>query len=181
MSGHSHSSFEHLFHHMQGVSLLVAVVTAALLGSLHCVAMCGAISASATGSKASNVIKYQLGRLIGYASIGAFLAYLGKSILGDKLNWLSGVASFLVNGYFIYLAIKVFMGEITVIETGNSKHANKIHGNSHPQRKPAKPDPKNPKNRQMHEYKRHNSCPRDMITRISLDCFCVKPSKNNRD
>lgn len=48
-------------------------------GSLHCVGMCGGLVAASCG-KNDEVIKYQLGRLLGYLSLGLFAGALGSLI-----------------------------------------------------------------------------------------------------
>ncbi len=70
------------------VYLLLAVVSASLLGSLHCIGMCGplAILASQGNSSQPNgrmfkrVVMYHLGRLTTYLSFGATAGYLGSLV-----------------------------------------------------------------------------------------------------
>lgn len=107
MSGHLHN-WEHSIQNMQGPSLLLAIVFAAILGSIHCVAMCGAISTGVTGGHKLAVIQYQLGRLIGYSSLGFAAGSLGYSLLGGKTSWLSLSASALVMVFILYMAVQIF-------------------------------------------------------------------------
>jgi uncharacterized protein len=77
--------------------LLLAVVTASVLGSLHCVGMCGplAILASGAGTAAprSKVIlsttMYHLGRLTTYTIAGGIAGYLGSlvDVGGQWIGW----------------------------------------------------------------------------------------------
>lgn len=57
---------------------LYAAFTLGLLGSLHCVGMCGPLMLSAsTGSGWKNPLTYQAGRLLTYMFLGALLGGLG--------------------------------------------------------------------------------------------------------
>lgn len=85
---------------------LVAVLVASLLGSVHCVAMCGGfatVAAGAAGRRAGwrPVAAYQGGRLLGYLGLGATAGLLGAgldaaggALLGLQRGaaWLTGVA-----------------------------------------------------------------------------------------
>ena len=59
---------------MTSSSLFVAAAVAGLVGSPHCVAMCGAACAGVTGKQAGHALAFQAGRLIGYAALGALVA-----------------------------------------------------------------------------------------------------------
>lgn len=88
--------------------LLAAIVSASLLGSLHCVGMCGplAILASGAGSSAPrrtvalSTVLYHLGRLNTYLLAGSLVGYLGSlvDVGGEMIGWqvtaarLAGVA-----------------------------------------------------------------------------------------
>jgi sulfite exporter TauE/SafE len=60
--------------------------TMGLVGSLHCVGMCGPIALALpyqNGSRwraASNVLLYNLGRISVYALLGAVIGFLGKGL-----------------------------------------------------------------------------------------------------
>lgn len=56
-----------------------ASFVAGLGGSLHCVGMCGGL-VTATCDKNEDIIRYQLGRLLGYLSLGLFAGYLGSLV-----------------------------------------------------------------------------------------------------
>jgi sulfite exporter TauE/SafE len=55
-----------------------------LVGSPHCVAMCGGLVISTTNSKKS-VLIYQFGRLFGYLTLGAIAGLVGNLFNMDKL------------------------------------------------------------------------------------------------
>ncbi len=77
--------------------LLLAIVSASLLGSLHCVGMCGplAILASGAGSGtprrtvALSTVLYHLGRLNTYLLAGGLVGYVGSlvDIGGEMIGW----------------------------------------------------------------------------------------------
>lgn len=52
---------------------------AGLGGSLHCVGMCGGL-VTASCDKSPDIVRYQLGRLLGYLGMGLFAGYLGSLI-----------------------------------------------------------------------------------------------------
>lgn len=64
------------------VSLGLAIVVASLLGSLHCVGMCGplAIWATDTTARSRSLVAYHLGRLTTYLSAGLIAGVLGSAI-----------------------------------------------------------------------------------------------------
>lgn len=74
-------------------TLLAAVFVSSLLGSLHCAGMCGGLVAFyAAGEGSGRVLPhlaYNLGRLFGYASLGAIAGILGGAL--DLAGSLAGV------------------------------------------------------------------------------------------
>jgi hypothetical protein len=83
-------------------ALLVAAFTTGLAGSVHCAAMCGPLACAAAGQRPlrSGAI-YALGRLLGYAAVGAIFGLVGQHTLcklpldriASWLGWgLAGVA-----------------------------------------------------------------------------------------
>ena len=72
-------------------ALLTAVLAASVIGSLHCVVMCGPLVAlhhRSGGSVATLVALHQLGRLLAYVVLGATAGALGSAIdlAGDMLQ-----------------------------------------------------------------------------------------------
>jgi uncharacterized protein len=63
---------------------LWAVLIASLVGSLHCIAMCGPLAALHHGGSAAQrwrgVMLHQLGRMIGYSVLGALAGAAGKVV-----------------------------------------------------------------------------------------------------
>jgi len=55
-------------------SLLAAAALAGVAGSPHCVAMCGAACAAVGGPRRKSALAFQVGRVFGYATLGAVVA-----------------------------------------------------------------------------------------------------------
>ena len=64
------------------ITLVAAVFLASLLGSLHCVGMCGAFLFAIAGEGASGLTQagYHLGRLLTYVTLGAIAGALGSGL-----------------------------------------------------------------------------------------------------
>lgn len=58
---------------------------AGLGGSLHCVGMCGGL-VTASCDKSKDVVRYQIGRLVGYLVLGLFAGFLGSLIKFENSN-----------------------------------------------------------------------------------------------
>ncbi len=71
-------------------ALLTAAFVAGLLGSLHCVGMCGAFAASCTRARLG-LPAWHLGRLTTYALLGALAGTLGRWLPGPA--WLPAAAA----------------------------------------------------------------------------------------
>jgi len=116
--------------------VLLAVVVASLLGSVHCVGMCGPFAVMATGSRplaslsgdgstgglatawwwqrSLNLTSYHLGRLTTYLMIGALVGSLGAAIDGLAGSWgVAAVASKLVGGLMIAMGVWRLWASVT--------------------------------------------------------------------
>jgi sulfite exporter TauE/SafE len=83
----------------------IAVLLTSLLGSSHCVAMCGGIFFQCKNDRAS-ISAYHLGRFFGYSCLGLLCGFIGEKILRfPYANW---VAASLLVGVSILMAIKAF-------------------------------------------------------------------------
>ncbi len=99
------------FASLSGTALLLAVFAASLVGSLHCVGMCGPFiavySASGTGSDSSSLwpahLAYHLGRALTYTTLGALGGALGVAVdwAGEASGWVH-VAT-LVSGVLVII------------------------------------------------------------------------------
>lgn len=92
--------------------LLVAVLSASFVGSLHCVGMCGPLALWAAGSerkanrlqRSTAATMYHLGRLLSYAAVGAIAGGLGSIV--DQSGQLIGIqlGAAKVAGVILFLA-----------------------------------------------------------------------------
>lgn len=83
---------------------LAPIFLSSLLGSLHCVAMCGGFAFSCAQSNHTQLssILYNLGRLITYVLLGALAASLGRSIDSLALHYnLPNIAAYLLGTLLI--------------------------------------------------------------------------------
>ncbi|MEO0733696.1 MAG: sulfite exporter TauE/SafE family protein [Bacteroidota bacterium] len=82
---------------------LYAAFTIGLLGSLHCVGMCGPLMLTANASGGwTAAVSYQAGRLLTYVLLGALLGGLG---LGMRLWNAQGVLALVSGGVLVVLAV----------------------------------------------------------------------------
>ncbi|MCA9652112.1 MAG: sulfite exporter TauE/SafE family protein [Myxococcales bacterium] len=91
---------------------LGAVFLASLLGSVHCVAMCGGFAAVAAGGGSRwPVLAYQLGRLLGYLGLGVAAGLLGASLdlAGESLMGLQRIAGVLTGIALVVMAVVSLM------------------------------------------------------------------------
>ncbi len=91
-------------------ALPFAVLGASLLGSGHCVAMCGGLvlSVAQTGRE---LALYHVGRLLSYAALGAIAGWLGLEILSiPALAALPWISSALIGAGLLFLGVRVWLG-----------------------------------------------------------------------
>ena len=86
-----------------------------LSGSLHCVAMCGAI-ATTCSSKLSQNISYQFGRVVSYTMLGLCAGFLGERFkLLNENPYFKSLPAFLLGLFFIYWGYSTYTGKKTSI------------------------------------------------------------------
>ena len=85
-----------------------AVLLAALAGSVHCGAMCGAFAAHC-GSRPAPGIAYHLGRMIAYVTLGMIAGALGAGIdvLAESMLGLQRVAAVLMGLTLMVIAVRL--------------------------------------------------------------------------
>jgi len=86
-----------------------AILITGLLGSWHCLGMCGGLIVAACPTK-KDLIAYHLARLIGYAGLGALAGSIGTWIETSSLLWLSQSLGFLIALTLIYSGILAIRG-----------------------------------------------------------------------
>ncbi len=88
-----------------------ASLIAGLTGSLHCVGMCGGlVAASCNGGK--DVLKYQMGRLLGYTILGTLAFLVGdavKSVI--PTHWVPIISGLFLGILFIYWGVQSYLGK----------------------------------------------------------------------
>lgn len=83
---------------------------AGLTGSLHCVGMCGGL-VTASCRRTSDVLTYQIGRLLGYLALASAAGLLGQTLrLDHGPKWLSLIPSLIIGGLFIFWGVQSFQG-----------------------------------------------------------------------
>ncbi len=95
--------------HLSLYGLMILGLTTGLLGSGHCLGMCGGV-VTATTKNRREVSLYHIGRLIGYLSLGVLIPQLGLELSGVKENQNLKLYSALFIGLtFIFIGLKDFI------------------------------------------------------------------------
>lgn len=98
---------EHLGHLSRWALVPVLVLLASLMGSMHCLGMCGAI-VSVIRPTPAGLLAYHLGRLLGYLSLGGLAGLAGGQLLAQQRPLLAGVAALWLAGTFIWLGYRTW-------------------------------------------------------------------------
>ena len=82
-----------------------------LLGSIHCVGMCGGIVAALSMSQKnggiSGIFTYHFGRLLTYSILGATMGMIGSmTVYGAGLRNVQGDISIIIGGFIIICALQ---------------------------------------------------------------------------
>lgn len=107
------------------LSLLVPIVGASLVGSLHCAGMCGPFTAFYAGSdptrgtaRVASHAAYHLGRLATYAALGALAGGIGSAAdLAGRAAGLGRVAAFVAGALMVAWALTLLL-EHAGVSTG---------------------------------------------------------------
>lgn len=99
-------------------ALVGSIFIASLLGSLHCVGMCGAFLAIATGESgrpARTQAAYHLGRLATYLALGAIAGTAGAVLdLGASLAGLTPIAAILAGATMVLAGLAIILNRLGV-------------------------------------------------------------------
>jgi sulfite exporter TauE/SafE len=88
-----------------------AVLGASLLGSGHCVAMCGGLVMTVAREPRA-ILRYHLGRLVGYCGLGAIAGFLGEVVLQSSSYALVPWVSTAVLAFgFVFLGVRLWCGK----------------------------------------------------------------------
>ncbi len=106
LSGQLINFFGNLKNIMPWVSFIAGIG-----GSLHCVGMCGGL-VTATCQKSEEVMRYQLGRLTGYLTLGLFAGFLGKIFTIQASNpKLTLIPGLMIGSLFLFWGVQNFRGK----------------------------------------------------------------------
>lgn len=96
-----------------GTWVPLAVLTASLAGSGHCVSMCGGLVVASARSP-SSWAAYHLGRLAGYLALGAAAGYVGGRALGASSgsDWLALASALALGLGFVATGVRVWGGKL---------------------------------------------------------------------
>lgn len=85
--------------------------TVGVSGGVHCVGMCGGLM-MASSESARDTMNYQLGRLLGYLSLGLFAGLAGHYLNLNSRHPLLGILpTLLIGGLFIFLGLNKLRGK----------------------------------------------------------------------
>jgi len=104
------SQFEELIRHWSFLSIPLAVFMASILGSTHCVTMCGPIAITVNNSSGYMSL-YHIGRLISYLILGTLAGLLGETFLSSNSPLISTISIVLISIFFIYTGYKLVIGK----------------------------------------------------------------------
>lgn len=104
------SQFEELIRHWSFLSIPLAVFIASILGSTHCITMCGPIAITVNNSS-GYLSLYHIGRLISYLLLGALAGLLGETFLSNNSSLISTISIALISIFFIYTGYKLVRGK----------------------------------------------------------------------
>lgn len=90
--------------------LPLSIFVAGLIGSPHCLAMCGPLAANFAKTK-KQMASYQAGRLFSYVLLGVAFGAFGKKIFGtDRPDWLSLASLSLLAILLVTNGVRAFLG-----------------------------------------------------------------------
>ena len=102
------SHFEELIRHWSYLSIPLAVFIASLLGSTHCITMCGPIAITVHNSS-GYISLYHIGRLISYLVLGIIAGLLGEAFLSNNIPIISTISITLISIFFLYTGYRLVM------------------------------------------------------------------------
>ena len=92
---------------MMPVMVPFAVIAASIIGSIHCVGMCGALALTAGAQSRSGLINYHLGRLLGYLCVGALAGFLGSEFINSEMKYISLISSIFLGISFLFIGFSI--------------------------------------------------------------------------
>jgi sulfite exporter TauE/SafE len=106
----------------------LAVLLTSLLGSTHCIAMCGGLVLSLGGAPRPSLWGYHLGRLTGYSLLGGAAGVLGQKVFeSQSFSFLPWIAAGLIALSFIVMGVQLFRGQSPALFRIPSPFLVKLH------------------------------------------------------
>jgi len=84
-----------------------AIIAASIIGSIHCVGMCGALAMTAGAQSRKGLVNYHLGRLLGYFSVGALAGFLGSEFINSEMKYISLVSTVFLSASFLVIGFSI--------------------------------------------------------------------------
>lgn len=104
------SLFNILTDNWSSYPLVIAVMFASIVGSSHCISMCGPVSILLKNNR-GNIHLYNLGRLFSYLLLGFVAGTVGKEFLNSNLGWISILSTVLISAVIIFLGFKLVINK----------------------------------------------------------------------
>lgn len=104
------SQFEELIRQWSFLSIPLAVFVASILGSTHCITMCGPIAITVNNSS-GYISLYHIGRLLSYLTLGLLAGLIGETFLSNNFSIVSTISIILISAFFIYTGYKLVRGK----------------------------------------------------------------------
>ncbi|MHC4140188.1 MAG: sulfite exporter TauE/SafE family protein, partial [Planctomycetota bacterium] len=92
---------------MLPVMVPFAIIAASIIGSIHCVGMCGALAMTAGAQSRKGLVYYHLGRLLGYFSVGALAGFLGSEFINSEMKYISLVSTVFLSVSFLVIGFNI--------------------------------------------------------------------------
>ena len=92
------------------LSVPLGVFIASLLGSSHCVTMCGPIAVT-VNNNFGYMSLYHVGRLMSYLALGALAGLIGETFLSTNYPIITTVSAIMISAFLIYTGYKLITGK----------------------------------------------------------------------
>ena len=92
---------------MMPVMVPFAIIAASIIGSIHCVGMCGALAMTAGAQSRKGLAYYHIGRLLGYFSVGALAGFLGSEFINSEMKYISLISTVFLSVSFLVIGFSI--------------------------------------------------------------------------
>lgn len=104
------SQFNDIIAQWSYLSVPLGVFVASVLGSSHCVTMCGPIAVT-VNNNFGYMSLYHTGRLLSYLTLGILAGLVGETFLSNNYPVISTVSAILISAFLIYTGYKLIRGK----------------------------------------------------------------------